>query len=78
MNDEKQLYRQNMKNFPDRESGSEWRGIREVDRAIAENRLTAYTWQKTWADPWGRAKMITVFALLAAFLVYLAVDELIL
>lgn len=55
-----------------------WQGLKEVDRAIAENRLTAYTWKKTWADPWGRAKMITVFVLLAAFLVYLVVDELIL
>lgn len=55
-----------------------WQGVKEVDRAIAENRLTAYTWKKTWADPWGRAKMITVFVLLAAFLVYLVVDELIL
>ena len=24
-----------------------WEGFREVDRAIAENRLTSYTWKKT-------------------------------
>lgn len=63
---------------PETSLGSSWEGLKEIDSAIAENRLTAYTWQKTWADPWGRAKMITVFALLAAFLIYLIVDELIL
>lgn len=63
---------------PETNLGNRWAGLKEIDRAIAENRLTAYTWQKTWADPWARAKMITVFALLAAFLIYLVVDELIL
>ena len=45
----------------------DWEGLREVDRAIAENRLTSYTWKKTWADPWGRLKLIAIFAALAAF-----------
>jgi hypothetical protein len=35
------------KKGPDHAS-SDWQGFREVDRAIAENRLTAYTWKKTW------------------------------
>ena len=35
-----------------------WEGFREVDRAIAENRLTSYTWKKTWADPWGKLGLI--------------------
>jgi len=60
------------------QDNSDWKGLRELDQAIAENRLTSYTWKKTWADPWARAKMIAVFALLGAFLVYLVVDELIL
>lgn len=55
-----------------------WKGLKEIDRAIAENRLTAFTWKKTWSDPWGRAKMITIFALLGAFLVYVFIDELVL
>ena len=67
-----------LKSSDDPTATEDWKGLKEIDRAIAENRLTAYTWQKTWADPWGRAKMITVFALLAAFLTYLVVDELIL
>ena len=48
----------------------DWEGFREVDRAIAENRLTSYTWKKTWADPWGRLKLITIFVGLAAFVVF--------
>lgn len=67
-----------LKSSDDPVATEDWKGLKEIDRAIVENRLTAYTWQKTWADPWGRAKMIAVFALLAAFLIYLVVDELIL
>jgi hypothetical protein len=58
--------------------GHDWKGLKEVDRAIAENRLTAYTWKKTWADPWGRAVMITVFTLLTAYVVFVVVNDLIL
>ena len=58
--------------------GHDWKGLKEVDRAIAENRLTAYTWKKTWADPWGRAAMITVFTLLTAYVVFVVVNDLIL
>ncbi len=52
-----------------------WPGLSEVDKALAENRLTAYTWKKTWADPWGRLKLITVFIGLLAFLIYVAIRE---
>ena len=56
----------------------DWEGLREVDRAIAENRLTSYTWKKTWADPWGRLKLIAIFAALAAFVVFVIVHDVIL
>ena len=56
----------------------DWEGLREVDRAIAENRLTSYTWKKTWADPWGRLKLIVIFAALAAFVVSVIVHDVIL
>ena len=56
----------------------DWEGLREVDRAIAENRLTSYTWKKTWADPWGRLKLIVIFAALAAFVVFVIVHDVIL
>ena len=52
-----------------------WPGLSEVDRALQENRLTAYTWKKTWADSWGRLKLISVFVALAAFLIFVLVDE---
>lgn len=56
----------------------DWEGFREVDRAIAENRLTSYTWKKTWADPWGKAGLIVFATLFAAFVVYVIIyDQLI-
>lgn len=56
----------------------DWNGLREVDRAIAENRLTAYTWKKTWADPWGRIKLITIFGGLIAFVVFVVINDFVL
>ena len=56
----------------------DWKGLKEIDRAIAENRLTAYTWKKTWADPWGRAAMVTVFTLLTAYVIFVIINDLIL
>lgn len=56
----------------------DWKGLKEIDRAIAENRLTAYTWKKTWADPWGRAAMVTVFTLLTAYIIFVIINDLIL
>ena len=55
--------------------GQDWQGFREVDRAIAENRLTAYTWKKTWADPWGKAGLILFGILLVAFAIYVAIYD---
>ena len=37
-----------------------WEGLAELDHALAEDRLTAYRWKKTWADPWGRKVTIAV------------------
>lgn len=55
-----------------------WKGLKEIDRAIAENRLTAYTWKKTWADPWGRLKLIAIFVGLTAFAAFVVINDLIL
>ena len=57
--------------------GQDWQGFREVDRAIAENRLTAYTWKKTWADPWGRLKVIVIFLALVTFAAFVIVQDVI-
>ena len=51
----------------------DWEGFREIDRAIAEDRLTSYTWKKTWADPWGRLKLILIFVGLIAFVSFVVV-----
>jgi hypothetical protein len=56
----------------------DWKGLRELDRAITENRLTAYTWKKTWADPWGRIKLIAIFVGLTVFAAFVVINDLIL
>lgn len=56
----------------------DWEGFRELDRALAEDRLTSYTWKKTWADPWGRLKLITIFVALTAFVTFVVVQDVIL
>lgn len=67
-----------MKSSDDPVATEDWKGLKEIDRAIAENRLTAYTWKKTWADPWGRAAMVTVFTLLTAYVIFVIINDLIL
>jgi len=52
-----------------------WPGLSEIDKALAENRLTAYTWKKTWADPWGRFGLIAFFIAFLAFVIYVAIDD---
>ena len=54
-----------------------WEGLSELDRALAENRLTGYRWKKAWADPINRAVMILVFAVLAAFVGFVVVSDVI-
>ena len=52
-----------------------WQGLSELDRALAENRLTAYRWQKAWADPINRLVMILVFSILAACVGFIVVTD---
>jgi hypothetical protein len=56
-------------------SKGDWSGFAEIDRAIAENRLTEYRLKKAWADPWSRRLTIAVLLLLTAFVVYVVVSE---
>ena len=63
---------------PPHNSERHWEGLQEIDRAISENRLTSYSWKKAWADPLGRAKIITVLTLLVAFVIFVIVYDLIL
>lgn len=55
----------------------DWAGLREIDRAIAQDQLTAYRWKKAWADPINRIVMIVVVALLAAFVGYVLLSDLV-
>lgn len=57
---------------------NDWEGFAEVDRAIAENRLGAYQWNKTWADPIGRIVTILVLGAFVAFAAFVIVNDLIL
>ena len=57
---------------------TDWKGLREIDRAISENRLTSYSWKKAWADPWGRVGFITFAILLIAFIIYVVIYDLVL
>lgn len=69
-----------MTNF-DIKRGSEpvpqkWEGLAELDRALAENRLTEYRIKKSWADPWARALGIGVLTLFVAFGIFVIVNDL--
>lgn len=66
------------KEEPTQDSEHCWEGFREIDRAISEDRLTSYTWRKTWADPWGRLKLILIFVGLIAFVAFVVVHDAIL
>ncbi|WP_298300448.1 hypothetical protein [uncultured Erythrobacter sp.] len=57
------------------ESKGDWEGFREIDRAIAEDRLTSYTWEKTWADPWGKAGLVLFGLLFAAFVIFVIIYD---
>lgn len=54
-----------------------WEGLSELDRALAENRLTEYRWKKAWADPWSRRLTIGVLILFLAFAIYVFISDVI-
>jgi hypothetical protein len=56
----------------------QWEGLKEIDRAISENRLTAYSWKKAWADPWGRAGLVAFAMLSSAFVAYVVLHDIVL
>jgi len=49
-----------------------WEGFAELDRALAENRLTEYRIRKAWADPLNRRITIGVLAVIACVFAFLA------
>lgn len=63
------------KEEPTQNSEHRWEGFREIDRAIAEDRLTSYTWKKIWADPWERRGIYLFAVLLIAFAIYVLIYD---
>lgn len=47
-----------------------WEGLAELDRALAENRLTEYRIKKAWADPVVRASGLLVGGLFTAYIAF--------
>lgn len=57
---------------------NEWEGLAELDKALAENRLTEYRIKKAWADPINRIVTIAVCLILAVYVGYVALADFIL
>ena len=57
------------------EGKEDWEGFREIDRAIAEDRLTAYSWKKIWADPWERRGIYLFATLFISFVIYVVIYD---
>ena len=49
-----------------------WEGLAELDRALAEDRLTEYRVRKAWADPWSRRITIGVLTVIGSVFAFLA------
>lgn len=49
-----------------------WEGLAELDRALAENRITEYRIKKAWADPISRRLTIGVLILIVGVFAFLA------
>jgi hypothetical protein len=54
---------------------ADWEGFREVDRAIAENRLFKYNWQKAIADPWERKALYFAAFAAVCFITYVIIYD---
>lgn len=55
----------------------DWKGLKEIDRAIAENRLMEYRLKKAWADPWERRGLLVFAGLITAFAIYAIIHDVI-
>ena len=62
----------------DQNDQTDWKGLREIDRAISENRRMEYGWKKAWADRWARAVILAAAFILIGFVVFVIVQDVIL
>lgn len=56
----------------------DWKGLREIDRSISENRRMEYRWKKALADPWERRGLWLLGLILGAFVVFVILQDVIL
>ena len=62
----------------DRPEGHDWKGLKEIDQAIAENRVMEYRAKKAWADTWERKGLIAFGLTMVAFVAFVIVYDVIL
>ncbi|WP_299306790.1 hypothetical protein [uncultured Croceicoccus sp.] len=65
------------KQWPDQDE-HQWEGIKEVDRAISENRRMEYRWKKALADPWERRGLWLLALVVIAFAVFVILQDFVL
>ena len=63
------------KNRDEVAASGKWEGLAELDRALAENRLTEYRIKKAWADPLERRLTVAVVLLVIAVFAYLVLSS---
>ena len=57
---------------------TDWKGLREIDRAIPENRRMEYSWKKALADPWERRGLWLLGLVVVAFAVFVILQDFVL
>ena len=57
---------------------TDWKGLREIDRAISENRRMEYGWKKALADPWERRGLWLLGLVVVAFAVFVILQDFVL
>ena len=57
---------------------TDWKGLREVDRDVSENRRMEYSWEKALADPWERRGLWLLGLVVVAFAVFVILQDFVL
>lgn len=57
---------------------TDWKGLREIDRAISENRRMEYSWKKALADLWERRGLWLLGLVVVAFAVFVILQDFVL
>ena len=62
----------------DQSNQTDWKGLREIDRAISENRRMEYSWKKALADPWERRGLWLLGLVVVAFAAFVILQDFVL